>query len=230
MRALLSQGLSELGLDVSRAETLERFSSLLLEKNNVMNLTAITEPDAVAQLHLLDSAALLPFVDLTGKTVIDVGTGAGFPGLPLKIAQPDISLTLLDSLDKRVRFLGDVCAATGLADVTCLHARAEEAPELRGQFDAAVSRAVARLYLLCELCLPFVRTGGVFLAMKGPDCAEELDEARGAIRKLGGTYERTVRYTIPGTDVTHSVVVIRKTAPTPPKYPRRWAKMQKEHL
>lgn len=230
MNELLLQGLSELGLDVSRAETLERFSSLLLEKNQVMNLTAITEPDAVAQLHLLDSAALLPFVDLTGKTVVDVGTGAGFPGLPLKIAQPDISLTLLDSLDKRVRFLGDVCAATGLTDVTCLHTRAEEAPELRGQFDAAVSRAVARLYLLCELCLPFVRTGGVFLAMKGPDCAEELDEARSAIRKLGGTYERTTRYTIPGTDVTHSVVVIRKTAPTPPKYPRRWAKMQKEHL
>ena len=148
----------------------------------------------------------------------------------LKIAQPDISLTLLDSLDKRVRFLGDVCAATGLTDVTCLHARAEEAPELRGRFDAAVSRAVARLYLLCELCLPFVRTGGVFLAMKGPDCAEELDEARSAIRKLGGTYERTVTYTVPGTDVTHSVVVIRKTAATPPKYPRRWAKMQKEHL
>lgn len=230
MNELLLQGLSELGLDVSRAETLERFSSLLLEKNQVMNLTAITEPDAVAQLHLLDSAALLPFVDLTGKTVVDVGTGAGFPGLPLKIAQPDISLTLLDSLDKRVRFLGDVCAATGLTDVTCLHTRAEEAPELRGQFDAAVSRAVARLYLLCELCLPFVRTGGVFLAMKGPDCAAELDEARSAIRKLGGTYERTTRYTIPGTDVTHSVVVIRKTAPTPPKYPRRWAKMQKEHL
>lgn len=129
-----------------------------------------------------------------------------------------------------MRFLGDVCAAAGLTDVTCLHARAEEAPELRGQFDAAVSRAVARLYLLSELCLPFVRTGGVFLAMKGPDCTEELDEARSAIRKLGGTYERTVRYTIPGTDVTHSVVVIRKTAPTPPKYPRRWAKMQKEHL
>ena len=230
MTALLREGLRELGLDESRAETLERFAALLLKKNEVMNLTAITEPEAVAQLHLLDSAALTRFVDLSGKTVVDVGTGAGFPGLPLKIAQPDISLTLLDSLDKRVRFLGDVCAATGLTDVTCLHARAEEAPELHGQFDAAVSRAVARLYLLCELCLPFVRTGGVFLAMKGPDCAAELDEARSAIRKLGGTYERTARYTIPGTDVTHSVVVIRKTAPTPPKYPRRWAKMQKEHL
>ena len=202
----------------SHLDTFARFGQALLEKNQVMNLTAIHGETDVAQLHFLDSAALLTVEPLAGKSVIDVGTGAGFPGLPLKITQPDISLTLLDSLDKRV------------TDVTCLHARAEEAPELRGQFDAAVSRAVARLYRLCELCLPFVRTGGVFLAMKGPDCTEELDEARSAIRKLGGTYERTVRYTIPGTDVTHSVVVIRKTAPTPPKYPRRWAKMQKEHL
>lgn len=209
----------------------QTYYTLLDERSKVMNLTAIHGETDVAQLHFLDSAALLTVEPACRPSRSSTSApGAGFPGLPLKIAQPDISLTLLDSLDKRVRFLGDVCAATGLADVTCLHARAEEAPELRGQFDAAVSRAVARLYLLCELCLPFVRTGGVFLAMKGPDCAEELDEARGAIRKLGGMYERTVRYTIPGTDVTHSVVVIRKTAPTPPKYPRRWAKMQKEHL
>ena len=214
----------------TQLDQLDAFAQILVEYNQKVNLTAITDPDQVVDLHMLDSAALLTVEDFSGKKVIDVGTGAGFPGLPLKIAQPDISLTLLDSLDKRVRFLDDVCAATGLTDVTCLHTRAEEASELRGQFDAAVSRAVARLYLLCELCLPFVRTGGVFLAMKGPDCAAELDEARSAIRKLGGTYERTVRYTIPGTDVAHSVVVIRKTAPTPPKYPRRWAKMQKEHL
>ena len=230
MERILQQGLETWGLPTDAIPRLQEFSRLLLEKNRVMNLTAITDPADVARLHFLDCASLLTIADFRGKNVVDVGTGAGFPGLPLKIAQPDISLTLLDSLDKRVRFLGDVCAVTGLADVTCLHARAEEAPELRGRFDAAVSRAVARLYLLCELCLPFVRTGGVFLAMKGPDCAEELDEARSAIRKLGGTYERTVTYTVPGTDVTHSVVVIRKTAATPPKYPRRWAKMQKEHL
>ena len=232
MDELLRAGFAALGLplDAAALARFQTYYTLLDERSKVMNLTAIHGETDVAQLHFLDSAALLTVEPLAGKSVIDVGTGAGFPGLPLKIAQPDISLTLLDSLDKRVRFLGDVCAATGLADVTCLHARAEEAPELRDRFDAAVSRAVARLYLLCELCLPFVRTGGVFLAMKGPDCAEELDEARSAIRKLGGTYERTARYTIPGTDVTHSVVVIRKTAPTPPKYPRRWAKMQKEHL
>lgn len=228
----LAAGFAALGVtpDSGAAARYRIYFEHLEKMNAVMNLTAISGEEDVARLHFLDCAALLGMADFRGRRVIDVGTGAGFPGLPLKIAQPDISLTLLDSLDKRVRFLGDVCAATGLTDVTCLHTRAEKAPELRGQFDAAVSRAVARLYLLCELCLPFVRTGGVFLAMKGPDCAAELDEARSAIRKLGGTYERTAHYTIPGTDVTHSVVVIRKTAPTPPKYPRRWAKMQKEHL
>ena len=218
MDELLRAGFAALGLplDAAALARFQTYYTLLDERSKVMNLTAIHGETDVAQLHFLDSAALLTVEPLAGKSVIDVGTGAGFPGLPLKITQPDISLTLLDSLDKRV------------TDVTCLHARAEEAPELRGQFDAAVSRAVARLYRLCELCLPFVRTGGVFLAMKGPDCTEELDEARSAIRKLGGTYERTVRYTIPGTDVTHSVVVIRKTAPTPPKYPRRWAQIKKQ--
>lgn len=189
MDELLRAGFAALGLplDAAALARFQTYYTLLDERSKVMNLTAIHGETDVAQLHFLDSAALLTVEPLAGKSVIDVGTGAGFPGLPLKIAQPDISLTLLDSLDKRVRFLGDVCAATGLTDVTCLHTRAEEAPELRGQFDAAVSRAVARLYLLCELCLPFVRTGGVFLAMKGPDCAAELDEARSAIRKLGGT-------------------------------------------
>ena len=232
LEEILRSGFFELGLELDgrAAERYRIYYENLEETNKVMNLTAISGEADVARLHFLDCAALLGMQDFAGSRVIDVGTGAGFPGLALKIACPDMQLTLLDSLDKRVRFLGDVCAATGLTDVTCLHARAEEAPELRGRFDAAVSRAVARLYLLCELCLPFVRTGGVFLAMKGPDCAEELDEARSAIRKLGGTYERTVTYTVPGTDVTHSVVVIRKTAATPPKYPRRWAKMQKEHL
>ena len=185
MDELLRAGFAALGLplDAAALARFQTYYTLLDERSKVMNLTAIHGETDVAQLHFLDSAALLTVEPLAGKSVIDVGTGAGFPGLPLKIAQPDISLTLLDSLDKRVRFLGDVCAATGLTDVTCLHTR-----------------------------------------------AEELDEARSAIRKLGGTYERTARYTIPGTDVTHSVVVIRKTAPTPPKYPRRWAKMQKEHL
>ena len=150
MEKLLRAGFAALGLplDETALTRFETYYELLEERSKVMNLTAIHGETDVAQLHFLDSAALLTVEPLAGKSVIDVGTGAGFPGLPLKIAQPDISLTLLDSLDKRVRFLGDVCAATGLTDVTCLHARAEEAPELRGRFDAAVSRAVARLYLL----------------------------------------------------------------------------------
>ena len=233
MDELLRAGFAALGLplDAAALARFQTYYTLLDERSKVMNLTAIHGETDVAQLHFLDSAALLTVEPLAGKSVIDVGTGAGFPGLPLKIAQPDISLTLLDSLDKRIGFLRGTCAKLGFDDVECVHARAEEMPDgYRQGFDFAVSRAVARLNLLCELCLPFVRTGGVFLAMKGPDCTEELDEARSAIRKLGGTYERTVTYTVPGTDVTHSVVVIRKTAPTPPKYPRRWAKMQKEHL
>ena len=232
MDELLRAGFAALGLplDAAALARFQTYYTLLDERSKVMNLTAIHGETDVAQLHFLDSAALLTVEPLASKSVIDVGTGAGFPGLPLKIAQPDISLTLLDSLDKRVRFLGDVCAATGLTDVTCLHARAEEAPELRGQFDAAVSRAVARLYLLCELCLPLVKKGGAFIAMKGSDLEEELAEAQRCIRTLGGQVEQKIDYTIPGTDVTHSALIIRKVADTPAKYPRRWAQIKKSPL
>ena len=204
MRALLSQGLSELGLDVSRAETLERFSSLLLEKNNVMNLTAITEPDAVAQLHLLDSAALLPFVDLTGKTVIDVGTGAGFPGMPLRILKDDFDLTLPDSLGKRVNWLSEVCDELQLKRVACVHARAEEfAMQHREQFDIATSRAVAQLSILSELCLPLIKVGGQFIAMKSVDTEDEIAAAKSAIKTLGGHIVKVEDYTIPTTRQIH---------------------------
>ena len=217
-------------LTAAQAEQLCDFGARLLEQNRVMNLTAITEPQAVARLHFADCLALLRIVPFSGKRVIDVGCGAGFPGVPLKLGEPSLDLTLLDSLGKRVTWLEATLRDMGVP-AQCVCSRAEDyAARAREQYDIATSRAVARLNILAELCLPFVRTGGVFLAMKGPDCAEELDEARSAIRKLGGTYERTVTYTVPGTDVTHSVVVIRKTADTPPKYPRRWAKMQKEHL
>lgn len=201
------------------------------EQNRVMNLTAISGEEDSARLHFLDCAALLKEADFAGRRVIDVGTGAGFPGLALKVACPSIQLTLLDSLDKRVRFLQTLCEKLGFADVQCLHARAEEAPaELRQSCDIAVSRAVARLNLLCELCLPFVKVGGLFLAMKGPGAEEELDEAKRAIAALGGEAEGIRIYDVPGTKLEHNVIVIRKVRDTPNRYPRRWAQMKKQPL
>ena len=232
MEEILYSGFAALGIpaDARAAERFVQYFRALSERNKVMNLTAITEAEDVARLHFLDSVALLEFLDLSGSRVIDVGTGAGFPGLPLKIAEPTIRLTLLDSLRKRVDFLSETCAALELEDVECLHARAEEAPGLREQFDFAVSRAVARLNVLCELCLPFVRPGGSFLALKGPDPREEMDEARRAVAELGGEFGETLRYGIPGTDIQHTVVVVKKTKSTPAKYPRRFAKIQKSPL
>ena len=229
----LTQGFAELGLTPD-AQALTRcrvYYEALVRGNAVMNLTAITGEEDAARLHFLDSAALLCTAELKGKRVIDVGTGAGFPGLALKIACPEIDLTLLDSLDKRIAFLRETCAALGFDDVICVHARAEEPPEgFRESFDCAVSRAVARLNLLCELCLPFVKPGGLFLAMKGPEAEAEIKEAYVALKTLGGEVERVFNYTVPGTDRRHCVLVIRKTGPTPKKYPRRWAQIKKKPL
>ena len=231
MRALLTEGLAALGLDISREETLERFSELLLEKNQVMNLTAITDPSAVAQLHLLDSAALLSFVDLTGKNVVDVGTGAGFPGMPLRILKDDFDLTLLDSLGKRINWLSEVCNELQLKRVQCVHARAEEfAMQHREQFDIVASRAVAQLNMLAELCLPLVKVGGQFLAMKSVDTEDEIAAAKSAIRTLGGQIAGVEDYTIPTSGVTHRLVIIEKVSPTPKSYPRAFAKIKKSPL
>ena len=209
------------------------YYTFLSEKNQVMNLTAISGEAEVARLHFLDCLAILGQGDFSGARVIDIGSGAGFPGLPLKIAQPDIQLTLLDAQQKRVRFLEELCERLSGIGARCLHARAEEAAldlELRDSFDFALSRAVARLNVLTELCLPFVRVGGAFIAMKGPDCDEEIAEARHAVTFLGGAIENTVDYTLPGTDITHRLVIIRKTAKTPKNYPRRFPKIQKNPL
>ena len=232
MEHILKDGFTALGLPLSDA-ALGRFRTYyeyLSEQNKVMNLTAIEGEADTARLHFLDCAALLTVQELKGLSVIDVGSGAGFPGLPLKIAQEDMRLTLLDSLEKRVRFLSETCALLGFEDVACIHARAEDAKELHGQFDAAVSRAVARLNLLAELCLPFVKVGGVFLAMKGPGAAEELAQAAHAIEVLGGGEAEILPYTVPGTEQAHNVVRSRKVKETPAKYPRRWAKIQKQPL
>lgn len=233
MREILVDGLRELCLqpDEKAVERFVGYYEYLEERNRVMNLTAISGEADVARLHFLDCATLCTVADFKNASVIDVGTGAGFPGLPVKILEPTVSLTLLDSLRKRVDFLSETCERLALTDVQCIHARAEEADKaLREYFDFAVSRAVARLNVLCELCLPFVKVGGAFLAMKGPDCAEELAEAEGAIRILGGEVERIAPCTVPGTELRHCVAVIRKVSPSPAKYPRRFAKIQKEPL
>ena len=231
MEQQLQAGLAALGLPTEGVPSLLRYGHLLMETNKVMNLTAITDPADIAALHFLDSAALLTLEDFRDKTVVDVGTGAGFPGLPLKILEPAIHLTLLDSLGKRVQFLERVCQELGLADVACVHGRAEEfAAAHRESFDLAVSRAVAALPVLCELCLPLVRPGGKFLAMKSVDSDQELESARHAIEILGGAVSGVRDYAIPGTEVRHRLILVKKVKKTPEKYPRMFAKIKKNPL
>ena len=230
MRQTLLAGLPAYSVTLSdgQIDTLCRFGEALIEKNAVMNLTAITAPSAVAQLHFLDCIALLNAADFHGKRVIDVGCGAGFPGVPLKIAEPSIRLTLLDSLAKRMNWLSETLPALGV-DAEIITARAEEfAAQRREQYDLATSRAVARLNVLAELCLPYVRVGGKFLAMKGALAQEEVEEARRGIERLGGHVLRIFEY--PVADAVHKAVVIEKLRPTPPQYPRAFAKIKKSPL
>ncbi len=232
LRQALLDGLSVMDLRLSDAQinALCTYGALLIEKNQVMNLTAITAPAEVARLHFLDSMALLSVEDFSGKQVVDVGCGAGFPGVPLKLAEPSIALTLLDSLAKRMDWLRELLPQLG-TQAEVITARAEElAARRREQYDIAVSRAVARLNILCELCLPYVKVGGCFLAMKGEQAETEAQEADNAIRRLGGRLERVASYEIPGTGVTHRAVVIRKITPTPAGYPRRYAKIKQSPL
>ena len=237
MRDIIAAGLAELGLldrvPEQAPSQLAEYGHLLLEKNQVMNLTAITDPVKVAQLHMLDCAALLTCADFQNRALLDVGTGAGFPGLPLKILVPSLQVTLLDSLNKRVDWLAQVSAQLSLTGIRVIHARAEDQALEKGfrdSFDLVTARAVAELRLLCELCLPYVKVGGAFLAMKSVDCGRELEEAAHCIKLLGARLEECRDYTIPGTDVIHRLVVLRKVAPTLKGYPRRWAKIQKAPL
>ena len=230
MLSALQSGLPQLGLELSEAvqKTLCDFGAAVIQQNKVMNLTAITEPSQVAKLHLLDSLTLLAVADLKGKTIIDVGCGAGFPGVPVKIACPEARLTLLDSLGKRMTWLETVLPQLGV-DAQCITARAEEAVQQhREQYDVATSRAVARLNILLELTAPYVKVGGTVLAMKGMAAKEELEEAKGAMAKLGLRLEAVQEFPVDGT--AHAVIVLRKVRPTPAQYPRRYAKIKQAPL
>lgn len=226
----LLAGLPALDLELSEetAQTLCKFGEAVVKQNEVMNLTAITEPDQVAKLHLLDSLSVLKTADLKGKRIIDVGCGAGFPGVPVQIACPEAKVTLLDSLGKRMAWLEQILPQLGV-DAQCVTARAEEyAADHREEFDFATSRAVARLNILLELTAPFVKVGGAVLAMKGAAAREELAEAKNAINKLGLKLETIADYPVDGT--AHTVLVLRKVKPTPAQYPRRFAKIKQSPL
>ena len=230
MRQALESGLPELNLRLTPEQitTLCDFGRAVVKQNEVMNLTAITEPQQVARLHLLDSLTVLTAADLAGKSLIDVGCGAGFPGVPLAIGCPEAKITLLDSLGKRVHWLEEILPTLGI-QAECVTARAEEAvADRRESYDFATSRAVARLNILLELTAPYVKVGGLVIAMKGAAAQEELDECGSAIKKLGLKLEEVRRFPMDGT--SHSLILLRKVSPTPKQYPRRYAKIKQAPL
>jgi len=231
---IVARGAGELNIDLppDAGAAFKAYYDFLEKHGENVNLTAISGAEDVVRLHFLDSVALLNVVKFKTAKVIDIGTGAGFPGIPLKIAEPSIDLTLLDATGKKISFLSSLCNELGIK-AEFINARAEEAahePNIRESFDIAVSRAVARLNMLCELSLPFVRTGGCFIAMKSADSDDEIAEAENAVNILGGNIQECYSYTIPGTERTNRAVIIRKISETPASYPRRFAKMQKSPL
>ena len=229
MEKTLENGLKALDIQLteSQKQTLCAFGRAVIRQNDVMNLTAITEETQVAWLHLLDSLTVTKAAELKGK-LIDVGCGAGFPGVPLAVACPQLDVTLLDSLGKRIHWLEEILPTLGIR-ANCITARAEEAvAERREQYDFATSRAVARLNILLELTAPYVKVGGAVLAMKGSAAREELAECKNAIVKLGLKLEEIKEFSIDG--ASHAVIVLRKVAPTPKAYPRRYAKIKQNPL
>ena len=229
---MLKERLIDFNLETSKVEQLEKYKEMLLKKNKVMNLTAITDSDEVDVKHFLDSLSIAKTEYLkAGKTLLDVGTGAGFPGLPLKIYNPEIEVTLLDSLNKRIVFLREVIEEIGLEGIEAIHGRAEEAArgELRESFDIVTSRAVANMRTLLEYDLPFVKVGGHLICMKGPEHKEELKESKNALSILGGKLKEIIEVKLPK-DITHYLVVIEKVNSTKDKYPRAGGKPKSQPL
>ena len=228
-RELFEKGLSALGLKAD-GETIgkfARYSEMLKEYNERINLTAITDDDVIAVKHFLDSLLPLKYIDINGSAA-DIGTGAGFPGIPIKLARPDIKLTLIDSLNKRVNFLKAVSNELGLK-AECVHGRAEELArkEFREKFDFALSRAVANMTALSEYCLPFVKVGGKFIALKSKDADDEIEAARPAIGTLGGRISEIITAPLPESDIVRKIVVIEKIKPTPKAFPRSAKKINR---
>ncbi len=231
---IISDILSKNGIDENKCQDFEKYFELLTDWNNKINLTAITEESEVAYKHFLDSISVFKCgVINEGDKIIDVGTGAGFPGLPMKIYDKTLSVTLLDSLNKRIVFLNEVINTLDLKNIYCVHGRAEDFgrdKDHREKYDVCVSRAVANLATLSELCLPFVKVGGYFVAMKGPKADEEIEMGKKAIGLLGGEIVDVISYPIEGTDLEHNMVLIKKISAILGKYPRKAPKPSKEPL
>ncbi len=233
---LLKDSMLQLGFEISEKQISQfmTYKQLLLEWNEKINLTAITDEKDIILKHFVDSVSLLTAIDIKeGMSFIDVGTGAGFPGIPVKIMFPQINITLLDSLQKRITFLEEVIGTLQLQNTECIHMRAEDggqSKELREHFDCCVSRAVASLNILCEYCMPFVKCGGYFVSLKGPDVSQEIMEAQKAISTLGCKLEKTEKVEIPNSDITHSVIILKKLCQTPSQYPRKAGKASKSPI
>ena len=233
------KGLEELGIELSEKQIHQfiKYYEMLVEKNKVMNLTAITEFNEVIVKHFIDSLALVKVVDKddlsNGISIIDIGTGAGFPGIPLKIAFPNINITLLDSLNKRINFLKEVSDELGFEGIDFIHGRSEDFgrnPQYREKFDICVSRAVANLATLSEFCVPFVKVGGSFISYKAGDCGEEVKESMKAVEKMGGKIINQLEYMVPTSDLNRVLLFIEKEKATPKSFPRKAGTPAKEPI
>lgn len=236
MKQILTDAFRGEGFSLSETQLNQfvTYFDTLIEWNQKINLTAIEEPVEVAYKHFVDSACLMRVMpDLKQKSMIDIGTGAGFPGVPLKIMEPELDLTLFDSLNKRIVFLQELCTKLQLQNVKAVHGRAEEfgiKPDYRGAYDIATARAVARMPVLLEICLPFVKKGGIFIALKGPELENEIQESANALKELGGKVVDVQKFTLADGAYTRNLAVIEKIKDTPKKYPRKAGTPQKKPL